>query len=105
SEAIEISNKCRMSFSLLLSLWRTTDLRLCASFLLQVSVNQFFRVFHTLEFVELRALLFTAVDNPVDLPGPRVDGFILDGRFVVDVIGVGQSETLDDVRVFSLEIP
>ena len=69
-----------------------------------MSVNQFFREFNTFEFVELRVLFFTPVDDGADLPGSRIYCLILDARLVVDVIGVAQREALNNVGVIGLEI-
>src|SRR5204863_1770711 len=82
----------------------TLSLRATNLLFLQMSVNQFFREFNTFEFVQLRVLFLMPLNDRSDLPGPRIYCFILDARFVADVIGVAQREALDNVGVSGLKI-
>jgi hypothetical protein len=45
-----------------------------------------------------------AVQHGVDFPGPRVDGLVLNGGFVINMIGVGEIEAFDHVDILGLEI-
>src|SRR5271169_865089 len=57
---------------------------------LQISVNQFFGKLNTFEFVELRVLFLAPVEDRADLPGPRIYRVVVDHRFVIDMVRVGQ---------------
>src|SRR5438093_3583697 len=70
----------------------------------QVAINQLFRKFDAFEFSQLGILFLPAVERQADLPRPRKNSTVIDGRFVTDVIGVGQRITLHDVNVLCHEI-
>src|SRR5262249_59156244 len=64
----------------------------------KVPVEHLFGEFDALELEQLEVLLRVLVERQLKLPRTREEFRILDGRLIVDVVGVRQVEALDDVR-------
>src|SRR2546425_598600 len=92
--ASRVRNRWLMSALLL------DSLRLLA----QTPVDQFFGKFHAFEFTELCVLLFSAIERQADFPWPRKYCFVFDGGFVIEMIGIGERVTLNDVHILAHEI-
>jgi len=68
-----------------------------------MTVKHLFGELDALELEQLEVLLHVLVERHLNLPGLREQLGVLDGRFVVDVVGVGQRETLEPGRIGTLK--
>lgn len=66
-------------------------------------MDQFFRELHALEFGKLSPFL-TSIEGKTNLPGPRKNGFVVDGTFVIDMIGIREAIAFNNVHVLAREI-
>src|SRR5438132_649583 len=59
---------------------------------------------HAVVLDDLEIRLQTAVDRHADLPGTREHRRVLDGRFVVEMIGVDGRVALDDMKLVAVVV-
>src|SRR5262245_4256379 len=89
----DASTRCLICFSPLLR-WLPS----------KVSIDQFFRELHTLEFSELRTPIQTAIQRQADLPGPCKYHGVLDRGFIIDHIGIPVGISLRDMQLVTMKI-
>src|SRR5258708_11760913 len=68
----------------------------------EASVQHLFRKRLTLEFQELKILFHAAIERKANLPGPREDFGVLDGRFVHQVEGAHRSVAFHHVKLIAV---
>src|SRR5687767_5842324 len=70
----------------------------------KASVDQLFDKGLTLEFHQLNIALHPAIEREADLPGPRKDLRIVDGRLVPQVVRAHGRQAFDDVRGVAVKV-